>query len=352
MRRIFAWTLAALAIAAPAAGLVTGCSDNTSPPGLTAGDGGSGDDGSAQGDAGANVSNAIDLIVEPSDNGDGLLNAIKNAKTSVHMTMYLLTDSDIIKALISQQQAGVDVKVVLNQQFPSGQGNSNADAFAKLQAANANMVVYAPSGFTYTHEKCVVIDGKTAWIMTMNATFSSPTSNREFLAVDTDPDDVAEADAIFAADFAGQSITPSGKLLVAPDNDKDKIRAVIQNATKTLDLEVEELSDFDVEDDLTAAGDRGVAIRVVLADGTPSNAQQNAVNNVKSHGGQLVVTADPYIHAKAIIADGATMYVGSANLTQNSMENNRELGIVTTSSDAIAKVKSAVDTDFANGTAQ
>ena len=336
-----------------------GCTDNTNPS-SGGGDVDGGDSDGSGGDAapttgdggGPGFSNSIQLIVEPSDNGDGFVNAVKNAKSSVHMTMYLLTDSDVINALIAQRQAGHDVKVVLNQQFPSGQGNSNANAFAKLQAADANMVVYAPSGFTYTHEKCAIVDGTTAWIMTMNATFSSPTSNREFLAVDTDSDDVKEADAIFQADFANQSITPDGKLLVAPTNDKGRIRALIGTAASTLDLEVEELSDSDVTSDLAAAADRGVKIRIVLADSSPSSSQSNAVSTLKSHGASIVTTSTPYIHAKAIVVDGASMYVGSANLTQNSMSYNRELALVTTSSDAISAVENAVDTDFGNGTAQ
>lgn len=336
-----------------------GCTDNTNPS-SGGGDVDGGDSDGSGGDAapttgdggGPGFSNSIQLIVEPSDNGDGFVNAVKNAKSSVHMTMYLLTDSDVINALIAQRQAGHDVKVVLNQQFPSGQGNSNANAFAKLQAADANMVVYAPSGFTYTHEKCAIVDGTTAWIMTMNATFSSPTSNREFLAVDTDSDDVKEADAIFQADFANQSITPDGKLLVAPTNDKGRIRALIGTAASTLDLEVEELSDSDVTSDLAAAADRGVKIRIVLADSSPSSSQSNAVSTLKSHGASIVTTSTPYIHAKAIVVDGVSMYVGSANLTQNSMSYNRELALVTTSSDAISAVENAVDTDFGNGTAQ
>ena len=78
------------------------------------------------------------------------------------------------------------------------------------QAAGVE-VVWAPSRFTYTHEKAVIIDGTSAWIMTMNVTFSSPTANREYLALDTDPDDVAEAEAIFQADFANAGRQPDGQ---------------------------------------------------------------------------------------------------------------------------------------------
>src|SRR5947207_674774 len=79
------------------------------------------------------------------------------------------------------------------------------------------------SSFTYTHEKCVILDGTSVWIMTMNLTYSSPTSNREYLAIDTDTDDIAEAEQIFQADFAAASGSFTGKLLVAPVNARDGI---------------------------------------------------------------------------------------------------------------------------------
>ncbi|MEO8801665.1 MAG: phospholipase D-like domain-containing protein, partial [Polyangiaceae bacterium] len=64
-----------------------------------------------------------------------------------------------------------------------------------------------------------------------------------------------------------------------------------------------------------------------------------------------VQTHKPYIHAKAIIVDGTAMYVGSENLTQNSLENNRELGVVTANASAIKTVQAAIDTDFSAGAA-
>src|SRR5688572_8889937 len=60
---------------------------------------------------------AVTIQIQPSDLGAALINAIRGAKTSVHMTMYLLTNDDAIDALGDLKQAGKDVKVVLNQKF-------------------------------------------------------------------------------------------------------------------------------------------------------------------------------------------------------------------------------------------
>src|SRR5207244_548991 len=116
-------------------------------------------------------------------------------------------------ALIAQKNAGRDVKVLLNQNFPVG--GSNQTVFTQLQNAGV-AVKWAPATFNLTHEKCVVVDGHTAWIMTMNATASSPTANREYLAVDTVPADVQEAEDIFEADYAGTTANTSGLLVAAP----------------------------------------------------------------------------------------------------------------------------------------
>src|ERR1700729_2736889 len=105
-------------------------------------DGGVTDDGSP-----ATTTSAVQIIVEPSDNAQALVNALKGATTSIHMTMYLLSSDAVIDALIAQKKAGLDVRVVLNQNFPDS-SSSNASVFTQLQNAGVG-VVWAPSSFTY-----------------------------------------------------------------------------------------------------------------------------------------------------------------------------------------------------------
>ncbi|HEY3354663.1 MAG TPA: phospholipase D-like domain-containing protein [Polyangia bacterium] len=292
----------------------------------------------------------VSIIVEPGDNGAALGAAIGSATTSVHMTMYLLSSSTIINALIAAQHAGRDVRVVLNQSFPSGTSSSNASVYSQLQTAGVG-VHWAPSGFTFTHEKCVIIDGHTAWIMTMNATTSSPSSNREYLAVDTAPADVAEAEAIFEADYSGASITPSGNLVVAPVNARARLVALIASANSTIDMEAEELSDSQIVSSLVVARGRGVAVKIVLADDPPSASQSQAVATLKSAGAQLVSLSNPYVHAKSLVVDGASAYVGSENFTTNSLVYNRELGVIFSAAAEVQKVLTTTRGDFAAGTA-
>jgi predicted glycosyltransferase len=279
-----------------------------------------------------------------------LLAAIKGATTSIHMTMYLLTSTEITNALVAAKKKGLEVKAVLNQTFPSG-GGSNATPFATLKNGGVD-VVYAPAAYTYTHEKCFILDGKEAWIMTMNATVTSSTANREYLAVDHDPGDIQEAEQIFQADFANKAITPIGNLLVAPVNAQGKLVALIGTATKTIDLEGEEFSDSKIVDALVQRAKSGVKVRVVVASGSSSTSLAHAIATVKACGVAVVAQSNPYIHAKALVVDGARAYVGSENFSTGSLVYNRELGLIVDTSSEVAKVAAAIATDFSTGTAQ
>ena len=321
--------------------------------GQTAVDSGApGKDGGAQPspDAGPIGSTGVTIIVEPSDKGAALLAAIKGATTSIHMTMYLLSSTDITSALVAAKKKGLEVKVVLNQTFPSG-GGSNATPFTTLKNGGVD-VVYAPAAYTYTHEKCVILDGKEAWIMTMNATFTSPTANREYLAVDHDAADIQEAEQIFQADFANKAITPVGNLLVAPVNARNKLVALIASAVQTIDVEGEEFSDTKIAAALAQKAQAGTKVRVVVASGSSSATQAQAIATVKAAGVLVVGQSNPYIHAKALVVDGSRAYVGSENFSTGSLVYNRELGLIVDTASEVAKVAAAIATDFSTGTAQ
>jgi cardiolipin synthase len=291
---------------------------------------------------------AVTVQAEPSDKTAAFLAAVKAAKTSVDMTMYLLSDDTLISELTTLAPK-IPVRVVLNQTFPSSgsdSGNNNA-VYTQLQNAQVS-TVWASNAFTYTHEKSVIIDGTQLWILTANATYSGFTTNREFLVSDTDSDDVAEAEAIFEADFSGKSITPSGKLLVSPVNMRSGLYALIDSATSTLDFEVEEFYDTGMAGAFCAAASRGVTVRGVVADlGQASS--DTPYPTLSGCGVSFVQVQSPYIHAKAIVADGALAYVGSANFSSTSLGHNRELGAILDDAAAVKTVARTIAGDIAAG---
>jgi cardiolipin synthase A/B len=301
------------------------------------------------------TSTGVSIQVQPSDFGAQIEASIRAATKSVHMTMYLLTDTTIMDALGDLKDAGKDVKVVLNKTFPPD-GGDNSAAFAKLTARGVP-VVYAPSTYTFTHAKTVIIDSSKVLVMTMNLTQTSAKSNREYIATDSDPQDVADCEKLFAADYAGTPVSLDGKLVVSPIDAQPvapgaRLKALIDSAKTSLDVEVQALSDTGLTDAIIAAYQAKVAVRVVLS-GEPgqSPTELAMIAKLKAAGVPLKGVLDPYIHAKAIVVDGARVFVGSQNFTPTALKQNREIGVVADSAAESKKVSDVIAKDFAAGTA-
>lgn len=302
------------------------------------------------------MSSGVTVQVQPSDSGAALLAAIRGAKKSVHMTMYLLTSDEMIDALGDVKQAGKDVKVVLNKNFPTSD-NANQAAFTALTNRGVQ-VKWASNGYTFTHAKTILIDSAKAVIMTMNLTYSSPTTNREYIATDTDAQDVADLETVFDADFNGKAVNVATKLVLSPAqantliSPRAQLKQLIDSAKTSVDFEAESLADDVIVDAIILAHQANVDVRVIIDSETiTTTAQQEAVAKLKQYGVPLHGLHTPDIHAKAIVVDGARMYVGSQNFTATALDANREIGVLTDAVGETKKVSDVIRGDFDKGKA-
>ncbi len=342
----------------PASGSSGTASGGIDEPGPEDGDGGglleAGTDAPVGADGGIiPTSSNVTIQVQPSDFGAQIEASIRAAKTSVHMTMYLLTDTSIIDALGDLKDAGKDVKVVLNKTFPPN-GGDNASAVTKLQARGVP-VVYASSAYTFTHAKTVIIDSAKVLVMTMNLTQTSAKDNREFIATDSDAADVSDCEKLFAADFVGAAVNVNGKLVVSPQaaqpvDPRSRLTGLIESAKTSLDVEVQALSDNGVTEAIIGAHQANVQVRVVLS-GDPGQSPNELamIAKLKQAGVPLRGVLTPYIHAKAVVVDGTRVFVCSQNFTPTALFQNREIGVVTDAPAEAAKVKDVIGKDFAAG---
>jgi phosphatidylserine/phosphatidylglycerophosphate/cardiolipin synthase-like enzyme len=107
---------------------------------------------------------------------------------------------------------------------------------------------------------------------------------------------------------------------------------------------------------VVARAKAGVKVRVVVE--YPSD-YSSEVSEVKAAGGTVVGYSSStgyYIHAKAIVADyglsDAAVEAGSMNWSSNSLDNNRELGIVLNDTGVEKVIETQFDSDYAGGTVQ
>jgi cardiolipin synthase A/B len=285
------------------------------------------------------------FFVEPDDGVGIIVGAINHAQKTIDMTMYLLTDREVIAALKDGVKRHVRVRALL-EQHPVG-GPDNQGIYDDLHTAGVD-VKWSNPAFKLTHEKSLVLDGTSALITTANLTFSSVTSNREYGMLDTDPADAAADEAIFQADWDRTSVAPSRPdLVVAPDNARQKLTALIAGAKQTLLAEQEEMEDPGVETAIAAAAKRGVAVRVIVPTagaGTDYNAK--GLQRIGAAGARVRRLAKPYPHAKMFLADGRTLYVGSANVSSSSLDSTRELGLLMGNPAAIQRVEQTFEKDW------
>jgi phosphatidylserine/phosphatidylglycerophosphate/cardiolipin synthase-like enzyme len=193
--------------------------------------------------------------------------------------------------------------------------------------------------------------------MTINLTPEDYSTTRDFAVITNDAADVAAIEATFNADFTDATITaPTGDNLVwSPTNSRSALLALINGATKTLLISQEEFDDTGIQSAVEAALKRGVAVTLVQEN--LNGAYSSVLNALKAAGAQIAIFSSKtgyYIHAKTVLADYGTaqakLFAGSENFSTDSLNDNRELGLIFSDAACMAGVEAAITADFNKGT--
>lgn len=290
----------------------------------------------------------VQLLVEPDDGLPPLTRAIRAANASLWLTMYILTDRTLIHDLEYAHAYGVDVRVILEPHPFGTVSDLNRYAYNNLMAADIP-VHWSSSRFRLTHEKSMLVDGATAYIMSTNFTRSAFRANREFDVVDRTPRDVAALRALFLADWRGHSYAPRDpNLPLSPSDARPLLTALIGAARRSLDVYAEELQDAGIERALAAAARRGVRVRVILPAAAGFDPAALGVAAITRAGAQVhrLPQAYLYVHAKAMVVDRRRAFVGSENFSTASLDQNRELGVVVADQGAIDRIEQTLEADW------
>ncbi len=296
---------------------------------------------------GANTN--LTLYEEPDAGHQPILDAIHAAQKEILVEVYLLSDKQIIQALVDATSRGVDVKVMM-EQHPFGSGSLNEKSKEQLDASGISTEWSNPT-FTLTHEKSITIDGSETFILSQNLTASAFTKNREHDVLDTNPQDVTEVRTIFYDDWEKKPFSPpqNTSIIESPDTSRTVLVALVTGATKSLDAETEDIDDDQL---ISAFCDRAKIITVRLLTPTLSqlSSNKNSLTKLSSCGVEVKTISSPYMHAKMLVSDNTKAYIGSINFSTQSMDQNRELGIILTVPDDIETLENTFEKDWDNAT--
>jgi phosphatidylserine/phosphatidylglycerophosphate/cardiolipin synthase-like enzyme len=176
------------------------------------------------------------------------------------------------------------------------------------------------------HAKAAVIDERTAIVTTANVTRSGFDSPGEVCVVDDQPDDVRALSAAIAG--LPKPACSDERIVSGPGTALRDSVAALLSSPSDLRIASEDLSDERVVEALIARLAAGHLDRVLINDkGALSREQRRTVCRLNGAGVAVHAPVDAYMHEK-YVDDGDRIYVGSANLTRNGLDEGIEIGVV------------------------
>jgi cardiolipin synthase len=288
------------------------------------------------------------LIIEPDDGPAPLIDAIAHTQDNLDLVMYGFTDERFAHALIHAQQQGKHLRILL-QEHPYKFDSENQEIISLLQGAHIPLV-YPDQNFKLTHQKTLITDNKNAYVMTFNLTHSTFKNERNFALLITDPGMLAEIETVFSADWQHKSMTPHNPDLIwSPDNSREKLLGLIHSTQQEIKVYAENLTDYEIVGALAQAARKGVRVMVLTSNEGHKNISKQ-FEYLKKSGVEIRFSKGLIIHAKALLIDHHTAVIGSINMTRPSLNENRELAVITHEPQIINALEKTFSTDW-NSTA-
>lgn len=291
------------------------------------------------------------LIVLPDDTSKPFLDAIRNAKKSIRVKMFLFSHPDLISAIIDAQKRGLHVRVMLNPARRDGE-SENTDTHKKLKAAGVEVIDSNPD-FDVTHEKSMVVDDETAFVQSLNWDIKNLTDTRDYAIVTTNPHEVNEVIQCFEHDWARKPFSVDSKTLLiwCNGNGRDRIASFIDEAKHTLFVQNERYQDQVIIERLVRAKERGVKVHVMAR--PPHKLKKEKLTEgvgglriMDDVGIKIHKLKHLKLHGKMLLADHSRAVIGSINLAPGSFDSRRELAIEVHSPEVVERLRKIVHHDW------
>ena len=275
----------------------------------------------------------MDLIVQPDDGLEPLLEAIKGAKKSLDMAIFRFDLKEVEKAAEDAVGRGVDVRSLIAHTH-KGPDKRLRQLELRMLAKGVTVSRTGTDLLRY-HGKYMIVDREALHVFGFNYTRDDMKS-RSFAIVTRNRPVVQDALRLFEADNMRQEFDPSvDGLVVSPENAREQLATFIKRAKKSLAIYDPKLSDTQMLRLLNLRAKAGVDIRVIGKLGK----RAGAIQVQKLPGLRL--------HVRAIIRDGDTVFVGSQSLRALELDARREVGLIIKDSAVVKRLQDIFDGDWA-----
>ena len=291
------------------------------------------------------------LIVLPDDSAKPIIDAIKSAKKSLHVKMFVFSDPSLLKAVIAAKRRGVDVRIMLNPSRRSGKAE-NQQSRKMLKAAGVKVQDSNPA-FGMTHEKSMVVDGTSAFVKSLNWETKNLTETRDYAIATSHKHEVQEIIKCFEADWKRKSFDggENAHLIWCTGNGRERIGQAIDTARHTIFVQNERYQDAVIIEHLVRAHMRGVKVHVMARPPHKLSAEKltegvGGLRTMRDVGIKIHKLRHLKLHAKMLLIDEKRVIVGSINLAPGSFDSRRELAIDVRDAHIVKRMKKIVRHDW------
>jgi phosphatidylserine/phosphatidylglycerophosphate/cardiolipin synthase-like enzyme len=254
----------------------------------------------------------VKLIVQPEDGIEPILRALGQAKKSIQILIFRIDRSEVERALMAAVERGVSVQALVA--FTNSGGGKTLRRFETRLLEEGVTVTRTAGDLLRYHGKMLIIDGKELYVMAFNFSHMDIALSRSFAVSTRDPKLVREAIRLFNCDAKRRPYKPGhNDLVVSPVNARELLTRFIEGAKKRLLIYDMKISDRAFLKLLNEKVSQGVDVRIIG----------------RASGASLVSRALPMrLHARLILRDGRSAFLGSQSLRRAELEVRREIGVI------------------------
>lgn len=331
-----------------------------------------------------------------------ILDLIRRAQRTLHIEIYTVESTDVRQALLAAARRGVKIRMVLE---PKTAGSSCEPFAASLPSDSADCantkkfvrdlryagdVALEPfekqelcAGTPeerrgcFQHGKLLVADAEVAIMSTGNWNETNlcflakkpERCNRDYTYLTKDGAIIATLIQIVTYDLQRKAydlatvLAPVRDRLTVSPLSLEPLKVFVKTARQSVWLQNQYMNDLSWNEALVESARAGLTVRVNVASacsfGKPSNSDVKRWNSIYGLFDQVGALTRAftkkmavgqartgYLHAKAVLIDGADGWVGSVNGSVNATSRNREFGIFFKDQKSLDLLRRQMDADF------
>lgn len=271
--------------------------------------------------------------------------SLASTKSWLKIQVYEFTEKKIRNLIINLLKKWTDVKIIIEDKKFQQYRNTYKDLI-NLFTGYKNITIKSDKQMwtEYIHSKIDLLDDS-FWIKTNNITASAWKSSREYMFHSYDIWVKESLDKVFDKDWSGDKIDTKDihpNLLICNINCRDWIENLLNNAKESILIETQYITDPNIWEILKNKSDLSW-FQIIVA-----NTDDNSDLLDYFWPWKIKKLKKPYVHAKMILIDNKYLILGSINLSENSLDNNREIWIILIDQYLIDKFKNQFDKDWKN----